>query len=113
LAYGEVKIINGIRQAVLQIRDVYPGSEFFPSRIPGQKIFGSRIRITEFKHFNPKNYFQTFGNMIRDVHPGPGSWFFLPIPDPGSMSQKGTGSRIRIRTTADRHVNGKNNSYEN
>ncbi len=25
---------------------------------------------------------------------------FLPIPDPGSRGQKGTGSRIRIRTTA-------------
>jgi hypothetical protein len=24
---------------------------------------------------------------------------FLPIPDPGSRGQKGTGSRIRIRNT--------------
>jgi hypothetical protein len=29
----------------------------------------------------------------------PGSWF-LPILDPGSRGQKGTGSRIRIRNTA-------------
>jgi hypothetical protein len=29
-----------------------PGSEFFPSRIPGQK--DSRIRMKEFKYFNPK-----------------------------------------------------------
>ncbi len=32
--------------------------------------------------FNPKNCCQALGNMIRDVHPGSGSWF-LPIPDPG------------------------------
>jgi hypothetical protein len=43
--------------------------------------------------------------MIRVVHPG--SRFqdpdadFLPIPDPGSRGQKGTGSRIRIRNTAE------------
>jgi hypothetical protein len=40
--------------------------------------------------------------MIRDVHPGCGSWF-LPIPDPGSRGQKGTGSRIRIRNTVGNH----------
>jgi hypothetical protein len=42
---------------VLRIRDVYPGSEFFPSRIPdpGSKRFP--IRIKEFKYFNPKNFF--------------------------------------------------------
>jgi hypothetical protein len=37
--------------------------------------------------------------MIRDIHPGSGSWFF-PIPDPGSMDQKSTGFRIRICSTA-------------
>jgi hypothetical protein len=48
---------------VLRIRDVFtpdPGSEFFPSRIPGQKDSGSRIRIRikEFKkYFNTKNCF--------------------------------------------------------
>jgi hypothetical protein len=35
--------------------------------------------------------------MIWVVHPGSGS---LPIPDPGSRGQKGTGSRIRICNTA-------------
>ncbi len=30
--------------------------------------------------------------MIRDVYP---DLYFLPIPDPGSRGQKGTGSRIR------------------
>jgi hypothetical protein len=39
--------------------------------------------------------------MIRDAHPGSGSRIrririlILPIPDPGSKGQKGTGSRIR------------------
>jgi hypothetical protein len=42
--------------------------------------------------------------MIRNVHPGSGMFIpdpdldFFPIPDPGSRCQKGTGSRIRIRT---------------
>jgi hypothetical protein len=41
---------------VLQIRDVYPGSDFFPSRIPDPKCLhpGSRISIKEFKYFNPQ-----------------------------------------------------------
>jgi hypothetical protein len=42
----------------LWIRDDYPGSEFFPSlaRISDPNFFhpGSRIRIKEFKYFNPK-----------------------------------------------------------
>jgi hypothetical protein len=39
--------------SVLRIRTVYPGSEFFPSRIQGQKDSGSRFRIRnkEFKYF--------------------------------------------------------------
>jgi len=28
--------------------------------------------------------------MIQNVHSGSGSWFFFPIPDPGSRDQKGT-----------------------
>jgi hypothetical protein len=58
--------------AVLWIRDFYRGFEFFPSR----------IRIKEFKDFNPRNCFKALGNMIRGVHPGSG--FFTH-----------TGSRIR------------------
>jgi hypothetical protein len=38
---------------VLQIRDVYPGSEFFSLSDPDP----GRIRIKEFKYFNPKNCF--------------------------------------------------------
>jgi hypothetical protein len=40
---------------------------------------------------------------IVSVHPGSGSRFriliLLPIPDPGTRGQKGTGSRIRILNT--------------
>jgi hypothetical protein len=39
-----------------------PGTEFSHPR--------SRIRIKEFRYFNPKNSFQTLRNMIRFVHPG-------------------------------------------
>jgi hypothetical protein len=49
------------RFAVLQIRDVYPGSEC-----------PSRIHIKEFKYFSTKNGFLALGNMIRIVHPGSG-----------------------------------------
>jgi hypothetical protein len=37
--------------------------------------------------------------MIQAVHPG--SRFFLSIPDPESRGQKGTGSGIRIRNSAE------------
>jgi hypothetical protein len=54
--------------------------------------------------FSPKKWFRSF----RKYDPGCSSriWIpkpdpdFLPIPDPGSRGQKGTGSRIRIRNTA-------------
>jgi hypothetical protein len=80
------------------------GSEFFPSRIPDPNLFhlelGSRICLKEFKYLNPKNawflsiqkYDQGFSSWIRIL-------IFLPIPDPGSRGQKGTGSRIRISNT--------------
>jgi hypothetical protein len=42
--------------AVLRIRYIYRGSEFFPSQIQGQK--DSRIRINEFKYFNPTKIFK-------------------------------------------------------
>ncbi len=82
---------------------MFPGSDLFPSRIPDPNCHrpGSRIRIEEFKYFNPKNRFLS----SRKYDPGCSSRIpdpdadFLPIPDPGSRSQKGTGSRIRIRNT--------------
>ncbi len=56
----------------------------FPSRIQGQEDSGSGSAL--------KNFI-IFLNIIRNGHPGSGSWF-LPIPDPGSRGQKGTRSRI-------------------
>jgi hypothetical protein len=43
-------------RTVLRIRDVYPGSRIrlFPIPDPGSELFPSRIRIIEFKFFNPK-----------------------------------------------------------
>jgi hypothetical protein len=75
-----------------------PGSDFFPSWIPDPNFLhpGSRILIKEFKYFNPKKWFLS----SRKYDPGCSSRIripesdpdFLPIPDPGSRGQKGTGS---------------------
>ncbi len=68
--------------------DVYPGSEFFPSRIPD---LHQRIEV-----FKPKKWFLS----SRKYDPGCASrirlLIFYPsrIPDPGSRGQKGTGPRI-------------------
>ncbi len=52
---------------------------------------GSRIRIEEFKYFNPKIVSKLLelwsGLFIPDPDPD-----FLPIPDPGSRGKKGPGS---------------------
>jgi hypothetical protein len=87
--------------AVLRIRDVYPGSEFFPSRIPGQKDsrIWIRIRIKEFNYFNPK---KCFFLSSRKYDPGCSTrnqtpdldLDFLPIPDPGSRVQGSKKHRI-------------------
>ncbi len=57
------------------------------SRIPDPNFFhpGSRIRIKEFKYCNPKIVFLSSRKYDPGgfVHPGSGSRFFLPIPDPG------------------------------
>jgi hypothetical protein len=46
-------------QEVMRIRDVYPGSQIRIFSIPDPNFFhpGSRIRIKEFKYFNPKKLF--------------------------------------------------------
>ncbi len=76
---------------MLRIRDVYPGSDFFPSRI---RIFfhpRSRIHIYEFNYFNPKSCFKLSeiwsGLFIPDPDPD-----FLPIPDPGVKRAPDPGS---------------------
>ncbi len=74
----------------------------FPSRIQGQKIPGSRIRIRikEFKYFNltQKIVFKLSeiwgGIFIPDA-----DLDFLSRPDLWSRGKKGAGSRIRIRNT--------------
>ncbi len=65
---------------MLRIRDVYLGSEFFPSR----------IRIKELKYFNPKKSFWA----PRKWDPGCSSRIRVLIffTHPGSRGQKGTGS---------------------
>ncbi len=84
--------------SVVRIRDVYPGSELFPS--------GSRIRIKEFEYFNPKKWFLSSrkydpGCSSRIPDPDPD---FLPILDPGVKKAPDPGSgtlvdlvRIRLR----------------
>jgi hypothetical protein len=82
---------------VLRIRDVYPGSDFFPSRIPDLNCLypGSRTRIKEFKYFNPKKWFLS----SRKYDPGCSSRIrmltFYPsrIPDPGVKKEPDPGSR--------------------
>jgi hypothetical protein len=73
---------------VLRIRDVYPGSVFFPSRTPDPNFINpeTRIRIKEFKYLNPKKWFLSTQEYdpgcscrIRIPDPEPD---FLPIPDP-------------------------------
>jgi len=62
---------------MLRIRDVF----WIPD--PGLKKFMIPDSRKNLSTFNPKNCFKALGNMIRDVHPGSGSWiFFLPNPDP-------------------------------
>jgi hypothetical protein len=69
-----------------------PGSDFFPSRIPDLNCLhpGSRIRIKEFKYFNPpkkqKKWFLSSRKYISGLFiPDPDA-DILPIPGPGSES---------------------------
>ncbi len=60
---------------------------------------GSRIRIKDFKYFNPKKWFLS----TQKYDPGCSSRILILLfTHPGSRGQKGTGSRIRIRNTASR-----------
>jgi hypothetical protein len=72
-------------QTVLRIRDVYPGSDFFPYR----------IRIIS-KYFNPKNGFLSFRKYDLGCSSRIRIMTFYPfrIPDPESRGQKGNGSQI-------------------
>ncbi len=76
---------------VLRIWDVYPGSEFFPSRI---RFFPSRIRIKVFEYFNPKKGFLSSWKYDLGCSSGIRNLTFYPswIPDPGSGSATLTAS---------------------
>jgi hypothetical protein len=86
---------------VLRIRDVYLGSDFFPSRIRTVSIPDPGSASKNLSILSPKKWFLSsrkydLGCSSRIPDPDAD---FLPIPDPGSRGQKGTGSRIRIRNT--------------
>ncbi len=59
-------------EAVLRIRDVYPGSDFFHSGswIQGWQDPGSGSATKNFSIFNAKNLYWVLKNRIRNVHPG-------------------------------------------
>jgi hypothetical protein len=93
-----VKHRKEVKKPVLRIRDVYPGSDFFPSRSPDPNCLypGSRIRIKEFKCFNPKKWFLS----SRKYDPGCSSripdtdadFYSSRIPDPGVKKAPDPGS---------------------
>ncbi len=95
--------------AVLRIRDVYPGSRSRLFSIPDPNCLhlGSRILIKEFKYFNPKKAKKLFPSS-KKYDPGCSSripdldadFLSSQIPDPGVKKAPNPGSRIRIRNTA-------------
>ncbi len=78
-------------ETVLRIRNVYPVSGFFPSRIPSQKDSRIRIRIKEFKYFNPKIVSKLSEIWSKIFIPDP-NLDFLPIPDRGVKKAPDPGS---------------------
>jgi hypothetical protein len=99
---SKIVIFLAAMEAVLRIRDVYPGSRIRLFSIPDPNCLhpGTRILINEIKYFNPnktkklflssKKYDLGCSSRISDPDAD-----FLPIPDPGSRGQKGIRSRIR------------------
>jgi hypothetical protein len=75
-----------LNPAVMRIRDVYPGSKFFPSRIQGWQNPGSGFATRNLSIFNPKIWYQVLKNKIRDVHPVSRIpyWSQIQIPGPGA-----------------------------
>ncbi len=70
---------------MLRIRDVYPVSDIFPSRIPGSASKNLNI-LTQKLFLSSRKYDPVCSSRIY-IDPD-----LLPIPDPGSRGQKGTGS---------------------
>ncbi len=85
---------------MLRIRDVYPGSHFFPSRIrtvsiPDRGSASKNLSIltpkkTKKWFLSSRKYDKGCSSRIPDPDAD-----FLPIADPGSRGQKGTESRIQ------------------
>ncbi len=77
---------------MFRIRDVYPGS-----RNPVPTFFQpvSRIRIKEYKYFNPEIWFLN----SRKYDPGCSSRIRIPDSDPDFLPIPDLESRIRIRNT--------------
>jgi hypothetical protein len=98
--------------AVLRIRDVYPGSDFIPSRIPDLNCFHPGSRIPDphqrLKYFNPKKRFPSSRkydpnclSRIRIV-----TFYPSRIPDAWVQKAPDPESRIRIRNTGERTAEG-------
>jgi hypothetical protein len=100
--------VDPVKNSVLRIRDVYPGSRIrlFSIPNPGSELSPSRILVKEFKYFNPKKSKKWFFSskkydpgcssrirMLTFSHPG------SRIPDVGVKKAPNPGSRIRIRNT--------------
>ncbi len=70
---------------VLQIRDVYPGSQIYPARLPGQKYSGSRIRLIFILFLTQKIVLPKLSLSSQKYDPGcipDPALDFLPIPGP-------------------------------
>jgi hypothetical protein len=77
----------------------HPGSELSPSQIAGphqRKLSILTPQKTKKWFLSSRKYDPGCSSLIPDPDAD-----FLPIPDPGSRGQKGTGSRIRIRNSAE------------
>jgi hypothetical protein len=76
---------------VLQIRDVYLGSGFSPSRIPDPNFFHPGTASKNLSILTPKKWFLSSGKYVlgcSSPDPDPGS---LPIPDQAISSSPRTG----------------------
>ncbi len=97
------KIERHIMKNVPGGHNLFVQVSYLSTRVADLEFFPSRIRIKEFKYFNPKNCFRALGNMIWVVHPGSGSWliFYPPrIPDRGvkKAPDPGYGSATLLST---------------
>jgi hypothetical protein len=91
--------IYKVLTAVWRIRDVYPGSDFFQSRITDSNCLhpGSRILIKEFRYFNPKKKQKKGFLSSKKYDPGCSSRIrMLTSSHPGSRIQGSKRHQSRI-----------------